>query len=629
MEEIQSLIEIIKAQLDNYQENTDLQRRDETINRLSMIADLMKAFSLSHHKVEILRKSIEALGKVASSRDRPSIEEYLDTLLDWIISICDTEEKSVGLLQLIENQSTGRWLVVKAEQGGSNKKIKPLRIDVENIEGITATVAISGKPMLIEDIRQDEYKDIFVPMMEENTIAELAVPIFVNENVIGVINLENELAGAFSNEDLLWVSVLAVLMGVSIQILRHYTQIRTIRDLNMSITRHQDKDATVADFYDKVGELTGAENMMILTYDRELKLLILDEYTDWITGTPIEEVLTVNIGEGVSGRAAEQSRVIYIPDIKSIEQGGKKDNGKPLYIPYLKETRANLAIYMKVGNQLVGVLNIESPRPHAFDDVSHEVLEIIAAAGAAAIHLMETFKLQQEHTKRSLKALALLNIEGASKSLGTFHDMISKITTVPPDINLLLEHFPEIRKHERGMSILERIIIDIKEASQMARELYTGAKAEAGEGSSLEQALEQIIPKIQLNSIKIHKNYEEEIGNLVVGGFLSSVLTQLIENAVKALGNQGNIWVGAEAIDRNWINFIIKDDGPGIAQEHHQAIFEEFRKFDDKPGSGLGLSLVQMYVEIVGGEIGIESQEGEGASFYFTLPRIRVFQNGR
>jgi len=69
----------------------------------------------------------------------------------------------------------------------------------------------------------------------------------------------------------------------------------------------------------------------------------------------------------------------------------------------------------------------------------------------------------------------------------------------------------------------------------------------------------------------------------------------------------------------------VKDTGIGIPKDRQKAIFDRFIQADiaDKhafQGSGLGLSISKAYVEMLGGEIWVESEEGKGSSFYFTLP---------
>jgi len=101
------------------------------------------------------------------------------------------------------------------------------------------------------------------------------------------------------------------------------------------------------------------------------------------------------------------------------------------------------------------------------------------------------------------------------------------------------------------------------------------------------------------------------------------ILTNLVKNAIK-FTYEGSIELGYEK-KGEYLEFFVKDTGIGIPQEKKQLIFERFRQGSESynrgyEGSGLGLSIVKSYVELLGGEIWVESEEGKGSIFYFTIP---------
>ena len=113
---------------------------------------------------------------------------------------------------------------------------------------------------------------------------------------------------------------------------------------------------------------------------------------------------------------------------------------------------------------------------------------------------------------------------------------------------------------------------------------------------------------------------------------LETVFRNLIHNAIKHHLQPGDpqpsnhqpsnrhIWVTATE-EGGWIEFVVADDGPGIAPEHHERIFQLFQTLkprDQVEGSGMGLTLVKKLVEMRGGSIWVESSAGAGANFHFT-----------
>ncbi len=104
---------------------------------------------------------------------------------------------------------------------------------------------------------------------------------------------------------------------------------------------------------------------------------------------------------------------------------------------------------------------------------------------------------------------------------------------------------------------------------------------------------------------------------------LLAVLTNLVKNALK-YSRKGHIQYGCR--DKgSLLEFFVKDTGIGIPKARQKAIFDRFVQADiedreAREGAGLGLAIAKAYVEMLGGEIRLESEEGQGSVFYFTIP---------
>jgi signal transduction histidine kinase len=150
------------------------------------------------------------------------------------------------------------------------------------------------------------------------------------------------------------------------------------------------------------------------------------------------------------------------------------------------------------------------------------------------------------------------------------------------------------------------------------------------------RAIEDLRP---LADAKEHQiNYQEPEEPLLIMGDpsrLNSVMTNLLSNAIKFTQDGGEI-----SVKLNWdedsVLVEVTDNGPGIAEDELPHVFDHFfrgRVTVDDPenpieGTGLGLALAKTVIEQHGGRIWVRSQEGDGASFFFSLPREAVPKTG-
>ncbi|MDK2908564.1 MAG: hypothetical protein PWR20_131 [Bacteroidales bacterium] len=127
--------------------------------------------------------------------------------------------------------------------------------------------------------------------------------------------------------------------------------------------------------------------------------------------------------------------------------------------------------------------------------------------------------------------------------------------------------------------------------------------------------------------LRSRKLFNDEAANLVTDPVrFNQILSNLVNNAVK-FTNQGYIEVGYRMQDAYTLLVYVKDTGVGIPPDKLDLIFQRFTQVDNShsrqyEGTGLGLAISHALVELLRGKIWVESAEGEGSTFYFTIPYI-------
>lgn len=164
----------------------------------------------------------------------------------------------------------------------------------------------------------------------------------------------------------------------------------------------------------------------------------------------------------------------------------------------------------------------------------------------------------------------------------------------------------EISKIENGMVTINENIFNI---NALLEDLYYYFKPQAQEKN------------LKLEYFSPYANTEAK----VIGdqSCINQVLSSLISNAIK-FTNHGYVRFGFEQ-KHNGLLFFVKDTGVGIPKAFHSTIFERFKQIDTSStrtsgGLGLGLAIAKTYVTEMGGEIWLESETGQGSTFFFQLP---------
>ncbi|MGZ2368388.1 cache domain-containing protein [Ancylomarina sp. YFZ004] len=323
-----------------------------------------------------------------------------------------------------------------------------------------------------------------------------------------------------------------------------------------------------------------------------------------VTGYSKEEIIGKNWWKLLyPGKAYKQVERLYekFPEGKVIEMKLLRKNGEKRDIVWNSFTKRdnnnNILEIIGFGNDITKSKQIEK-----------ELIESKEKAEESD-RLKSAFLANMSHEIRTpmngiLGFIDLMNAPNLNKAQ---IDKYSTIINKSSDrlINTI-DDIIDISRIEAGEVIVSNTEISIQSVMD---ELYTFHSPEA---------------KLKGLSLSIEPSLSPEQTNIITDGHkLHGILTNLIKNAIKYT-KKGSITFGY-SLKKNCIEFFVEDTGIGIPKDRTQAIFNRFEQADIEDtrvfeGSGLGLALSKAYTEMLGGEIWVKSEQGEGSVFYFTLP---------
>ena len=304
---------------------------------------------------------------------------------------------------------------------------------------------------------------------------------------------------------------------------------------------------------------------------------------------------------------------------------------------------ANSAMNRLVGSRArVGALTVEIVRDPDFLRAIRSAREMQepATARAASILHGRTFDVTATPLP-SGGAVAVLRdlteVERIEKTRRDFianvsHELRTPLTSVQGYAETLLDATPD---PDRSREFLEIIRKNATRMSRLTEDLLTLARVESGEHRfdvqpvATQELLNEAIRSFSETARNQHVELriEDQAASQVLADSeaIHQVFANLVENALKYGAAGGLILAGAQ-IAGDFVEFYVRDRGPGIPSEHLPRLFERFYRVDkarsrESGGTGLGLAIAKHIVLAHGGLIRAESELNHGATFYFTLPR--------
>src|SRR5262249_41246940 len=275
--------------------------------------------------------------------------------------------------------------------------------------------------------------------------------------------------------------------------------------------------------------------------------------------------------------------------------------------------------------QVIGSLSLVRKASVEFPAEVVELLKNFATQSALAIQNARLFREIEDKGRQ---------LEAASRHKSEFLANMSH--ALRPPLNAIIG-FSEVlaermfgEVNEKQAEYLQDILSSGRHLLSLINDILDLSKVEAGRleleldrfhlPTALDNALTLVRERATRHGITLSQILDERVGDIVADERkVKQILLNLLSNAVKftpAGGRGGATAAAAEGA----VTIAVSDTGIGIAPEDQAAIFEEFRQVgrDDarkQEGTGLGLTLAKKFVELHGGQIGVQSQVGQGSTF--------------
>lgn len=259
----------------------------------------------------------------------------------------------------------GKMLCLVTHRGGS--KNLSLKLPLDGDKGITVMVARIGTPVYVPDVSKEQ---AYVEGGLE-TRSELAVPIKIGHSVLGVLNVESEKLDAFNKKDQELLEILASHVATAITNLSRQEKLATLNEYgkNLNMTKNLEELYTLT--LNVMEKILGYEFATVFMVEQKnLRLTAHRGYPE-----KLDVIFALDEDRGVSVRATKTGKSVFVPDVRE----------EKAYVPGRLGMLSELAVPMKIGENVLGVLNVESERLAAFDENDRELLEILASHTATAI----------------------------------------------------------------------------------------------------------------------------------------------------------------------------------------------------------------------------------------------------
>jgi signal transduction histidine kinase len=535
--------------------------------------------------------------------------EALDFILEEIVRTLNASSASIALVE----PATGS-LRIEVSNGLDEASVTQV---IEQGQGITGWVALYAKPQRIPDVSKDpRYVEI-----RKGIRSELAVPMELMGNVIGVVNCDSDRLDAFTEQDVAFLALLTNEASKAVgriwllrQLRSKAAQLEALVRAAQGLARERDEPGISQDLARHTRGLLGARACAY--YKIVDDVLLLKHLDGDLSGSELAPSIAVN--QTSLGTVVGRGRPVVVPLAGKTEEHLFTKLSEPVASSSL------LAVPVRYEDDTFGVLMCVAMGAYRFSDDDKHLVTALSSFGASSIQNSRLYAkvfTVEEGLRRSerLTALGLLSAEVAHEIRNplTVMKLLSDTLSqgMAPD-DPKVEDLGVMREKIAHMEGVVSRVLGMSKAQSGAFRVVDLRKATENAVLLLRLKLQQLGVKVEVDGDQVIPAVE---GN---PGQIQQVFLNLMMNGVQAMTGGGllSLHLGVEPGAQGEVVVVrITDTGTGIPQEILPKIFDSFFT-SREDGTGLGLAIVKRIMRDHRGDIIVESTGPGGTTFKFWFP---------
>lgn len=554
------------------------------------------------------------VGNVIHSTLEP--QEALQLITNEAVRLMHASSGSVVLV----NPTTG-FLEIQAAHG-LPRHAADLKLRVG--EGLTGWVARTGKPARVGNVAEDPR----YIMLRRNVRSELAVPLEVDGEVRGVLNVDSDRQNAFSAGDQELLEALALQASRVIHNTWLYEQLRLKARLFESLANVSRTVNSTLGLDDALKVVT--REACVLMRGKMCSLMMLDESREWLdlrasfgAGEAYVSKPRLSISESLLGVVVRRQKPLRVENVQSSSRYQNVELARREGLVSL------LSVPLLFAGQAIGTLSVYTGQPYSFSNEEIRILSALAELSAIAIEKARLYERivdveEQLRQNEKLSALGLLAAEVA-------HEIRNPLTVMKMLYHSLNLNFPVGDPRNKDARIIGE---KIDQLNKIVEQIL--AFARTTEPRLAPVNLTQLIDELGL--LVRHKLKHQSVQWLVklkpdlppiLGDAtqLEQAFLNLILNAAESMPDGGTLTITARPVQTrhssgtaSHVLVEFKDTGQGMTEEQRRRAFTSLLQTTKRTGTGLGLAIVHRIVEAHHGELSLRSAPGKGTTIRITFP---------